>query len=151
MRQSIMIIVAGFFLLAAMGCSSQSIPAGKVPSLVLNSVKGKYPDASKVDWEKTKSMYEAEVQLTDSTEVTLQLDGNGKILMQKSDLAHNMLPAAVLTALQTRYKEYTIDDVELLEKDGVSYYQVELEAKGKKDLNLVLGADGTEQKIGYWD
>ena len=45
-------------------------------------------------------------------------------------------------------KEY---DVELLEKDGVSYYQVELEAKGKKDVNLVLGTDGTEQKIDYWD
>ncbi len=151
MKQSIMITVTGFFLLASAGCSSQSIPAEKVPSLVLNSVKGKFPDASKVDWEKTKTMYEAEVKMNDSTEITMQLDGNGKILMQKSDLAQNQLPAAVLSVLQTKYKDYTIDDVELLEKDGVSYYQVELEAKGKKEVNLVLGSDGTEQKIDYWD
>ncbi len=142
---------SGLALLFATGCSSQNISADKVPSVVLNTVKAKFPDAREVEWEKNKTMYEAEVKLNDSTEVSMQLDANGKALLQKTDIVASSLPASVLNVLQSSYGAYTIDDAEQLEKDGQLYYQVELEAKGKKDLKLVLAADGTEQKMSYWD
>jgi hypothetical protein len=45
--------------------------------------------------------------------------------------------------LNTDYGGYKIDDSAVIEKDTLTYYQAELESKGKKDLKLVLHADGS--------
>ena len=62
--------------------------------------------------------------------------------MSKLDIKENELPAPVSTIISTKYIGYKIDDVERVEKDGITYYQVELKGKGKKDLELVFSADG---------
>ena len=50
-------------------CSGQRISKDKVPSLVLNTLKAKYPLANDVDWEKQGNLYEAELDINDSTEI----------------------------------------------------------------------------------
>ena len=66
----------------------------------------------------------------------------GKLVMYKMDIKENELPAAVSSIIRTEYIGYKIDDAEKIEKDGITYYQVELEGKGKKDLKLNFSADG---------
>jgi hypothetical protein len=78
------------------------------------------------------------------------IDVSGKIIMHKQDIKENELPAVVTGAISQAYAGYKVDDAEKLEKDGVAYYQVELEAKSKKDLQLVFTGDGKiAQQVTY--
>ena len=132
-------------------CSNQRISEDKVPSVVLNAVKEKFPGANKVEWKKKDQLYEAEFQLNDSTDISLLINATGITEMKKQDLPMSAMPGPILQTINSQYKEYTIDDIEMLEKNGMMFYQVELEGPGK-DLNLVFSANGKEDKtIAYWD
>ena len=138
MKGITLVVTASLFSLYS---CSQDIPADKVPSVVLNAVQAKFGNAVKIEWEKKNNLYEAEFKM-DSTEYAVYIDPAGKLVMHKLDIKENELPAAVLTIISTEYVGYKIDDAEKVEKDGVTYYQVELEGKGKKDLELIFSADG---------
>ncbi len=138
---------------AAFGLSScgQGIAEKKLPSVVVNSVKTKYGNSTKIDWEKRDNGYEAEF-LQGQTEITVLVDNAGNMLMQKQDVDSTAIPAAVITAINTNHSGYAIDDAEKLEKDGVTYYQLELEKQGEKDLQVVYTAEGKlANDIAYWD
>jgi len=133
-------LIVSVSLFSLWSCS-QDIPADKVPSVVLNTVQAKFGNAAKIEWEKKNNLYEAEFKM-DSIDYSVYIDPAGKLVMQKQDVKKNELPAALSTVIRTEYNDYKIDDVEKVVKDGVIYYQVELEGKGKKDLELVFTADG---------
>ena len=143
------------FCVATIGISltscSQHIAPGKVPSVVKNAVQAKHPAATNVDWEKHNDLYEAEFAV-DSQEVTMRVDAAGKIIMQKQDVTPNELPAPVFAVISGQYKAYVLDDAEKIEKNGTIYYQVELDGTRKKDVLLVLDANGRVQSdMPYWD
>lgn len=138
--------------LISTSCSSQDISASKVPSVVLNTLKTKYPAARDVDWEKHNNYYEAELDLNDSTDVTVRIDDAGTLLMQKQEISVQELPNSIMTVIQNQYKDYRVDDVDRIEKAGAVYYQVELNRKLKRDLKRVFANDGREEKsIAYWE
>lgn len=138
-------------IFTAASCSSQEISSGKVPSVVVNSVSEKYPNATKIDWKKTKDLYEAEFKVNDSTEVELRLAANGQLTASKHEMNPQSLPAAVRAAVQQAYPEHRIDEAEEIRKGAEVYYQVELEGRGK-DVQKVYTADGKETTaITYWD
>ena len=138
MKNLTLVVTASLFSLYS---CSQDIPAGKVPSVVLNTVQAKFGNAIKIDWEKKNTLYEAEFK-KDSTKYAAYIDAAGKLVMYKLDIKENELPAAVSATIHTKYNGYKIDDAEKIEKDGTTYYQVELESKGKKDVELVFSTDG---------
>ena len=134
------------------GCNSRRIAAEKVPSVVRNTMVASYPALNNIEWEKHSNYYEAEADLNDSIELRMQINQAGTIIMKKLDITKDKLPEAVLKYVNANFKAYAIDDVELLEKDSKKYYQVELAAKGKRDVNLVFNQEGTPaQNISFWD
>ena len=146
------IIALALFSFLVAGCHNRRISADKIPSVVVNTVKQKFPDANDVDWKKLSNAYEAEIRINDSMDVDIQVDPTGKIVQQKEDLSLALLPVEIVQSVRGLYPGYEVEDVEKLVKDGVVYYQVELDAKGKKELNVVLSQDGKEEKtISYWD
>ena len=146
------IIILFPLALLIFSCSGQEISKDKVPSLVLNSLKAKYPLANDVDWKKQGNIYEAEIDINDSTEISLRIDEGGKLIMEKQDVPDKDLTSAIMTVINNKYKDYRLDDVEKIENSGTVYYQVELKGKGKKELNLVFSTDGSEENtISYWD
>lgn len=133
-------------------CSTQDIPASKVPSVVLNTVVEKYPATNEVDWKKANKQYEAEVKLNDSTDITFLIDDAGRILKQKEDIDRAGIPTPILTVITNAYAGYGIDDAEKLTIGNTIYYQFELDGSGKKDVNLVFTAEGAvSNEIKYWD
>lgn len=133
-------------------CSTQEIPASKVPSVVLNTVVEKYPATNEVDWKRANKQYEAEVKLNDSTDVTFLIDDGGRILKEKEDIDHTGIPAVILNAIANSYTGYAIDDAEKLSIGENIYFQLELEGGSRKDINLVFAADGNvSNEIKYWD
>ncbi|NEM97690.1 PepSY-like domain-containing protein [Pontibacter burrus] len=145
-------LAASFFSLSTLPFidQDQDIPQSEVPSVVLNALSSAYPNAASVEWEKVKDIYEAEFDI-DTKEYTVQLSATGTILQTKQDLGDTELPEAVKSAIAANYKNYKLDDADLLEKDGRQYYQVELDGR-LKDKKLVLDAAGKEQNnVSYWD
>jgi uncharacterized membrane protein YkoI len=134
---SLFIAAIGF---AFMSCG-QDIPESKIPSVVLNAVKAKYPGASDIDWEKKKDFYEAEFDM-DSTEHEFHIDANGKIIEHKREISLSELPAAVQNVLKSGYPGHGIGEVDMIEKQGQVFYELELEAKGQKDKKVTFSSDG---------
>lgn len=150
MKRQIMIFIP--MVLLIISCNGQDISRDKVPSLVLNTLKAKYPVSNDVEWEKHGNLYEAEFDINDSIEVSALIDETGKMVMQKRDVPNSELSSAIRTVIQNQYKDYMIDDVEKIEKEGAVYYQVELKGTLKKEVNLIFSTDGIEEKsISYWD
>ena len=146
MKNTVLVFTASLFFLYS---CSQDIPNSKVPSVVLNAVQAKYGSANKIEWEKKNNLYEAEFKM-DSVEYAVYIDSTGKLVMHKMDIKENELPAAVSSIIGSEYNGYKIDDAEKIEKEGIAFYEVELEGKGKKDIKLNFSADGKlTQGISY--
>lgn len=126
--------------LSLLACG-QDIPACKVPSIVQNTVQTTFTNTGSIEWEKKNNVYEAEFD-KDNTEYTAYLDAGGKIIAYKLDIKENELPAAVTAVITRDYTGYRIDDAAKIQKDGITFYRVELEAKGKRDKKLFLSQDG---------
>lgn len=146
--------IVGFLVVAGLltACSNQEISSSKVPSVVLNAVSEQYPAKDNIEWKKLGALYEADIDLNDSMDVTVQVNEEGQVMMQKQDITTAELPAAILSAVQAQYAGYTVDEVEKLTKGSTVYYQMELEASGKKDKKIVFTADGKEDSgTPFWD
>ena len=135
---------------AALAVDAQDIKAEDVPQAVAGALTQKYASATDLDWEMDGSNYEAEFDIN-RTDHTVLIDPSGNILMTKSDIMQNDLPQSVKSAVDQKYKGMALDDMERVEKDGNTYYQVELDEKGT-DRKLVFSADGQEvTEPAYWD
>ena len=129
---------------------SEEIPSSQVPSLVLNVATDKY-NSNQIEWEKNGSLYEAEIEVNDSTEISLQINEAGKLVMEKQDIPKNLVPANILTKIEREFSGFQLHDVEKVEKDSRLYYQFELKSNGK-EFNLVFNEDGNEEKtVKYWN
>ncbi|RYG32560.1 MAG: hypothetical protein EOO01_34130 [Chitinophagaceae bacterium] len=136
--------IASLFVAAlslSMISCSQDIAASKVPSVVQNALQVKFPNATKIDWEKKGKAFEADFNLENEGHELL-IDGTGKVIAHKTDILPGELPQAVNSAVRQDHATYKIDDAQKIELDGIIYYQVELDAKGKKDQHLVYTAEG---------
>jgi len=138
MKSTVLVVTASLFFLYS---CSQDIPVSKVPSVVLNTLQVKFGIANKIEWEKKGNLYEAEFK-KDTIEYAVYIDPAGNLVMYKMDIKENELPTAASLTIRTEYIGYKIDDAEKIEKGGITYYQVELEGKGKKDLKLNFSGDG---------
>jgi len=134
-----------------MSCSlfDQDIPASKVPSVVKNSFSTEFPDAYDIEWEKRKGDYEVDFEIKDVDHSAL-FNANGELLMSKMDIRRSELPEALSEKIVQDYPDYRIDDVEKVDVDGRTLYQVELDGR-PRDLHVVYTADGQEDKdFKYW-
>lgn len=130
---------------------TQDIPADQVPSVVRNAVSTKFTNTNSIEWEKKNTNYEAEFKI-DKTEHTVLVAPGGQVLWIKKDITSDKLPAIIAQGIRRDHPTLTIDDADQLEKDGVVYYQVELEKKNAKDMHLVYSIEGNIAKnITYID
>ena len=134
----VMIVMLG---LATASCA-QDIPQNAVPSVVLNAFGAKYPNATDVDWEKKGEVYNVGFEIG-KTDHEAWFDAAGKVIKVETDISKKELPAAVQSAIAKHYAGYRTDDADKIEKDGKTYYKVELDGN-MGDRTVVFDAQGTE-------
>jgi hypothetical protein len=130
------LIISPLFLISC----AQNIPASKVPSVVLNKVQIEFPGVNDIEWEKKANFYEAEFNV-DTVEHNLQIDASGNLLQHSREIPIASLPIAINNAVNSAYAGYNIDDADIINKNGQMIYELELEAKGKKDLKVLYSAN----------
>ena len=77
------ILIIAIFVTAS-SCS-EDYPASKVPSVVHNTIKAKFPGALDIDWKKNADSYEAEFDLN-GIEYTAFVEPAGKLISYKHEI-----------------------------------------------------------------
>ncbi|WP_266203833.1 PepSY-like domain-containing protein [Pontibacter kalidii] len=147
---AIALLFLGGSLFACDNDKDDDIKPDDVPAAVKETLSSTFPDAQHVEWEKKGEDFEADFDVA-TVEHDALFNASGSLLMHKFDVAETELPEQVKTAISQNYADYRIDDADELQKDGTTFYQVELE-KDKQEQKLVFAADGQEQTgVQYWD
>ncbi|WP_299984479.1 PepSY-like domain-containing protein [uncultured Pontibacter sp.] len=145
-------ILVGFAFVigSVVAVEAQDVAEKDVPEAMKSALSQKYTNATDLEWEKHGENYEADFDI-DRIDHTVMIDPSGKILMTKRDIEEKDLPQNIRTAISQKYKGMRLDDIEQVEKDGNTYYQLELEQK-PQDKKVVLSQDGKEvTDLAYWD
>lgn len=131
------------FLPIAFGACASTIDQQEIPSVVINAVMTKYPDARDLDWEVKNGIYEVEFDLgKDDYEVWINAEGT--ILKIEQEIANAQIPAAVLSKVKSDYKEFKVDDAKRIEIGKAVYYEIELDGTFG-DQTVVYSASGEKQ------
>jgi len=118
-------VIIAMIGISTVSCA-QDIPQSQVPSLVLNAFSADYPNATDVDWEKKGEIFNVDFEIG-GTDHEAWLDASGKVIKLEKDIKKASLPAPVTATIANQFKEYKIDEAEQIEKDGKTYYKVELD------------------------
>jgi hypothetical protein len=136
-------IIVLAFLPIAFGSCAGTIDQQEIPSVVINAVMTKYPDAKDLDWEVKNGVYEAEFDLgKDDYEVWVNAEGT--ILKVEQEITNAQIPAAVLTKVKSDFKDFKVDDAKRVEIGKAVYYEIELDGT-LGDQTVVYSASGVKQ------
>lgn len=121
------------------------LPASKVPADVKTAFDAKFPATRGVEWEKKSGYYVAEFR-ENGVSIEAWYDANAVWCMTETDLRTDLtaLPGLVQNAFQTsQYADWYVDDIDKYERQGDTFYLIEVEKAGEKDRNLFYAEDGS--------
>ena len=109
---------------------------------IVNVLYEKYPNAQRVDWELQRDHYVADFR-DNNIEKEAWFNTKGEWVMTESDIPFENLPQAIQTAFgESEYKDWRVDDVDMLERvEMETMYVIEVE-KGKQEFDLFYAEDG---------
>ena len=137
-------------LVAFMACDSDDTRNTEVPSLVLNSFKIKYPQATDISWQRSSEGHEVDFEVG-KIDHSLLLNDRGEIIQQKQEISLNEVPEKVLSSLRKNFEQKDLEDPERLLIGTATYYQLEID-QALLDQKVVLDEDGKMSKnIPYWE
>jgi len=130
---------------AIAGCAfGQSISAKRVPGAVKSALTKKYPQATKVTWEKENGNYEANWGGKSGEDMAVQFSPDGKFVEQTKAIAVSALPKSVVDGVKAKYPAAKIKEAGYVTMaDGSVRYEAEV--KGKDMLFDKSGAFISEE------
>ena len=136
-----------FFLIALSSfifsfVQAQDLSREQVPSVVLNNFDSQFPKAMDVEWEKKGDLFKVDFETDRHTDHNVWYDASGDLVKHEKDIAKSELPAAVLSLIQTDFKGYNLDDIEMVTTREGTQYEVELDAVFKQEWKVILDEKG---------
>lgn len=106
------------------------------------ALKIKYPDATRVEWEK-KGAYNVADCWVGNKDLEVWFNNVGDWVMTETELTRNDVPAAVIATLEaSKYATWRADDYDMLEyKSAPTRYIIEVE-QGKSEFDLYFSTEG---------
>ena len=109
---------------------------------IVNVLYEKYPNAQRVDWELQRDHYVADFR-DNNIEKEAWFNTKGEWVMTESDIPFEDLPQAIQTAFgESEYKDWRVDDVDMLERVEMETMYVNEVEKGKQEFDLFYAEDG---------
>lgn len=108
---------------------------------VRNAVTGKYPGAQILDAGYDDGFLEVEIN-DGGIEKDVYFNGKGQWIWTEWDVRYSSLPEAVKSAILAAYPGYEVDDAKFIEKPDSSYYEIELEGNGDREVMIRITAEG---------
>lgn len=112
-----------------------------IPEAIINKIKSLYPQAQFLEFEKKGTFIEIDI-IDGKVHKEVLFNSNNEWISTEWDIRTSDVPTNVMNALKaSEYKDYRIDDVEVLEKPEGLFYVFELES-GKTEIYLTISAEG---------
>ncbi len=112
-----------------------------VPEKVQNAFSQKFPDASKVKWEKENDTeWEAEFKLY-KVKYSANFDNEGNWKETEHAVKMSELPELVKATLDSEFADFKIEEAEVSETADGTFYEFELE-KGKTEMEVTIDTQG---------
>ena len=126
-----------------------SIPAAyaqkDVPQAAITSLKQKFPNAQKVDWDKEKNGdFEAEFKLN-GKEMSVTYSAKGEWLETETGITVSELPAPVMAVFKKEHGAAKIKEVAKIESAKPIVYEIEYK-DGLKTKEVMYDAQGKSSK-----
>ena len=131
------------FLSITFGSCASTIEQQEIPSVVINAVMTKYPDATDLEWEVKNGVYAAEFDLG-KEDYEVWVNPQGTILKVEQEIEHTEIPAAVIAKVKADFNGFKLDDAKRVEIAKNTYYEIELDGT-LGDQKVVYSAKGEKQ------
>ncbi|MGN6180928.1 MAG: PepSY-like domain-containing protein [Mucilaginibacter sp.] len=118
-------------IVAIAGCAfGQSISVKRVPPAVKTALAKKYPQATKITWEKEHGNYEANWGGRSGEDMAVQFSPDGRFVEQTKAMAVTALPKSVVDHIKSKYPTATIKEAGYVSMaDGSIRYEAEVNGK----------------------
>ncbi len=118
------------------------LQSGKdVPAKVKTSLAQRFPDATKVKWDKENANeWEAEFKMKNK-EYSANFDVDGTWKETEYEIKESKLPVAVKATLANKFAGYDVEDAEVSETPEGKVFELKLE-NDKTDMEVAIAADG---------
>ncbi len=131
------------FTLAAMCLLTVSLFATTPPAAVVKAFQQKFPNATKVSWDKENAHeYEAAFTL-DGLKQSANFSDTGEWLETETPITFGQLPVEVQTAFKAKHHEKVKMLARIEHANGSTDYEIEVK-KGMKVTEYFYHADGSE-------
>ena len=138
-------------LVGGLAASEKSISLKEAPAAVQKTVtaelKGGKLRGLSVEVDKGKTTYEAELTV-EGHDRDIVIDPEGKIVEAERVVQLSALPEMVRASILHEAAKGTVERVEELTKGGVVSYEALIKETGKKNREIVVGADGKVVPVG---
>ncbi len=112
-----------------------------VPAKVKTAFEQKFPNATKISWDKENANeWEAQFKM-DGKEYSANFDSEGNWKETEYKISKSDIPAAVKSTLDKEYNGYKVEEAEVSETANGKVYEFELE-KGNSDMEVAISLDG---------
>ena len=109
---------------------AQDINTKDVPTVVKEALAKKYPQATKVSWEKEKGNYEANWGGKSGEDTSVQFTTTGAFVEEVNAIPVNQLPVEVATYVKSHYNGAKIKEAGKVTKaSGKHFFEAEIKGK----------------------
>lgn len=136
------IIVFQTLLLCLLSCSSSKGQTGP-PSVVVNAFEQRFPNARDVEWSHDGRSYVVEFE-TFLKDHEAWFGADGSLTRYRRDASRSELTPEILEALRRDYAAFRIEEVDRIEENGQTTFEVELDGRPE---DLILVDDGRGKVI----
>ncbi len=136
------------FILGVVGfLSAQDLRKNEVPQIHQDNFKAHFPDARDVEWEKQNEYYKVEFEEGPlDRDIWYTIDG--EIHKRELEMKSSDLPKPVKKQLAEKYKDFRVDDCELITENSEEFYKIELESR---DQEKVVQIKENGEILKEWD
>lgn len=139
--KKVLILISIFSLGFGFYAKAQYIGTGDLPADITQDFSAKYPNMTKVDWEKDGKHYKVTFNV-DQWAHQLVYDQNGKIISQQFGLPLSELPADVFGGLKKNFPDLKISEVNQIEEKGKVSYKLSLTDDSNSIEKVTMTPDG---------
>lgn len=124
------ILLTATACLFSIGIAAKAANALDVPAAVKQSLAKKYPNATKVTWEKEKGNYEANWGGKSGEDTSVTFTPSGEFVEEVDAIPVNQLPPAIFEHVKTNYKGTKIKEAgRVTNAAGKKMFQAEIKGK----------------------
>jgi hypothetical protein len=128
MKKTILLSITAALL--GTGTIAKTANSLEVPAVVKQGLAKKYPNASKVTWEKEKGNYEANWGGKTGEDTSVTFTPSGEFVEEVDAMPVNQLPAAVFEYIKTNYKGAKVKEAgRVTNATGKKMFEAEIKGK----------------------